>query len=720
MDEMTRGPHSFYLEGLNSEQKRAVECIDGPVLVLAGAGTGKTRVLTARIAHMVSSGLAYPSEILSVTFTNKAASEMRERVQKILSRPIEGVWLGTFHSLCVRILRRHAELVDLETNFTILDSDDQQRLLKQLIKAENLDDRKYPPRLVQAVIGRWKDRALLPSRTLYGENPVIAKLYEQYQERLRVLNAADFGDLILHCLTLFKKDPSVLKQYQDKFRYLLVDEYQDTNVAQYLWLRLLAQGSGNICCVGDDDQSIYGWRGAEVGNILKFEKDFPGTVVVRLEQNYRSTSHILGAASGLIAHNEDRLGKTLWTDGDEGENVLVRGTWDSEVEARFVAEEIETYQRQGEQLGECAILVRAGFQTREFEERLLKLGIPYRVVGGARFYERSEIKDAIAYIRLLVQPNDGLAFERIVNTPKRGIGQTTIQNLHMVAREQDISLPQAALLFSHSSSKSMACNALRTFFYNLERWRRDLETEPHVEVVKKMLDESGYTQMWQDDPSPDSPGRLENLKELVNAIEEFQYLPGFLDHVSLVMDNNQKDQKDMVNVMTLHAAKGLEFDHVFLAGWEEGIFPHARSLGDSGLKGLEEERRLGYVGISRAKKKAIITYALKRRNYQGWQPSRPSRFLKELPKDHCLYISPNGTEMETFDAPTPLAISHGSLGANPFTQKKISFKKGQRVFHEKFGYGSVVRVDGERVDVNFEHGGTKKIIASFLNVADSL
>ncbi len=698
-----------YLQNLNDNQREAVLETEGPVLILAGAGTGKTRVLTTRLAHILNLGLAYPHQVLAVTFTNKAAQEMRERIATLLQRPIEGMWLGTFHSLSVRILRRHAELIGLQTNFTILDTDDQLRLLKQLLKAHNIDEKQTPPRLVLSMINRWKDQALSPEQAQKTHHKVIADLYQEYQERLQVLNAVDFGDLLLHCLTLFKKNPEVLQSYQQQFQYLLVDEYQDTNVAQYLWLRLLAQGSGNLCCVGDDDQSIYGWRGAEIGNILKFEQDFPGAKVVRLEQNYRSTSHILGAASGLIAHNQGRLGKTLWTEDEAGEPVIIRGTWDSLDEARFVGDEIEYRQRQGDRLGSMAILVRASFQTREFEECLLKLGIPYRVIGGPRFYERLEIRDALAYLRLVVQPDDGLAFERIINMPRRGIGQTTLQAMHILAREQGISLPRAARYYADHTARGVTGTNLRHFFTNLDRWRTLLETEPHSEVTKIILDESGYTAFWRQDKSADAPGRLENLKELVNAIEEFQYIPGFLEHVSLVMDNNQQNQQDMVSLMTLHAAKGLEFDTVFLAGWEENLFPHPRALQENGHAGLEEERRLGYVGISRARHRAIITYCLQRRLYQGgWQTAIPSRFIKEIPCAHIQHIQANGATMarknDVSSQNEPLKVLH-------------DFKTGERVFHQKFGYGFIIHLDHDKAEVLFDHAGPKKIIMDFISRA---
>ena len=685
---------------------------------MAGAGTGKTRVLTTRLAHILLSNLAYPSQVLAVTFTNKAAQEMKERIATLLQRPVEGMWLGTFHALSVRILRRYAELVGLKTNFTILDTDDQLRLIKQLLKANDIDEKQTPARIVLSVINRFKDHGLLPEQAKRTRRDVVSDLYQDYQERLLVLNAVDFGDLLLHCLTLFRNNPAVLQSYQQQFKYMLVDEYQDTNTAQYLWLMLLAQGSSNLCCVGDDDQSIYGWRGAEIGNILKFEQDFPGAEVIRLEQNYRSTSHILGAASGLISHNQERLGKTLWTDGCEGEPLTIRGTWDSLDEARFIGDEIENRQRQGDSLGSIAILVRAGFQTREFEECLLKLGIPYRVIGGLRFYERQEIKDALAYIRLVVQPEDGLAFERIINTPRRGIGQTTVQTMHILAREQGISLSRAARYYAETAARGIAGTALRLFFSNLDLWRSLFETDSHAEVVKIILDESGYTAMWQADKSADAPGRLENLKELVNAIEEFEHIVGFLDHVSLVMDNNKQNEKDMVNLMTLHASKGLEFVTVFLAGWEENLFPHPRCLHENGHAGLEEERRLAYVGISRAKTRAFITHCHQRRMFQGgWQTAMPSRFIKEIPDSHSQHIHATGQINQRNDF---LNQNLSTSKIDKIIPKIItlhSFEIGDRVFHQKFGYGEIMNLDGEKLDIEFDHAGHKKIIADFISQA---
>ena len=636
---------SQYLNDLNPEQREAVEALDGAVLVLAGAGTGKTRVLTTRIAHILSLGRARPSEILAVTFTNKAAREMKERVGHMVGQIVEGMpWLGTFHAIGVKILRRHAEMVGLKPDFTILDVDDQIRLIKQILDAEGIDEKRWPARVLAMLIDGWKNRGLTPTQVPAGEGASFAngkgrKLYAAFQERLKTLNAADFGDLLLENIRLFREQPEVLAQYQQRFKFILVDEYQDTNVAQYLWLRLLGQSQGgvqkNICCVGDDDQSIYGWRGAEVDNILRFDHDFPGAKVVRLERNYRSTGHILACASQLIAHNQGRLGKTLRTEDVLGEKVQVTGAWDSEEEARAIGDEIEQLQREAHTLDEIAILVRASFQMREFEDRFLTLGMPYRVIGGPRFYERAEIRDALAYLRVIHSPTDDLAFERIVNVPKRGLGDATVQCLHDHARKKRVPLTEAARTIVETDElKPKPRGALREVLANFARWRKMKDTLPHNELAEIVLDESGYTEMWQKDRSADAAGRLENLKEFVRAMQEFENLQGFLEHISLVMDTDRGEGADSVSIMTLHAAKGLEFDTVYLPGWEEGLFPHQRALDDQGRAGLEEERRLGHVGLTRARKRARIYFATNRRIHGMWTTTVPSRFLDELPEEH--------------------------------------------------------------------------------------
>ncbi|WFU74602.1 UvrD-helicase domain-containing protein [Bradyrhizobium sp. CB2312] len=828
-----------YLSGLNPEQREAVETLDGPVLVLAGAGTGKTRVLTTRIAHILSQGRARPAEILSVTFTNKAAREMKHRLGQMLGHAVEGMpWLGTFHSIGGRILRFHAELAQLKSNFTVLDVDDQVRLLKQLLQAENIDDKRWPARMLAGLIDGWKNRGLMPSQVPSGEAAVFAngkggKLYASYQERLKILNAADFGDLLLENIRIFREHPDILRQYQQRFKFILVDEYQDTNVAQYLWLRLLSQAPSsssslpgltrqsidssqdgspgldasrqpgdderndtapipvsergptkNICCVGDDDQSIYGWRGAEVDNILRFEHDFPGAKVIRLERNYRSTGHILAAASHLIAHNEGRLGKTLRTEDQDGEKVTVTGSWDSEEEARGIGEEIEQLQRQGEKLNEIAILVRASYQMREFEDRFVTLGLPYRVIGGPRFYERAEIRDALAYLRVINSPADDLAFERIVNVPKRGLGDATIQMLHDHARKRRIPLFEAARAVVETDElKPKARGSLRGVVAQFDRWRAQREVTSHTELAQIVLDESGYTEMWQKDRSADAAGRLENLKELVRSMEEFENLQGFLEHISLVMDREGGAEDDAVSLMTLHSAKGLEFDNVFLPGWEEGLFPSQRTLDEQGRAGLEEERRLGHVGLTRARRRAMIYFATNRRIHGTWSTTIPSRFLDELPAANVEITESKGgsgwggatgygasrfDDMEAFGSSysTPgwqraqanrnrgggrngggrtggfeeetASFSSASSSGPDFgnfasrrrgpltiegelvaksTGTTSEFSVEDRVFHQKFGYGHVTKIDGNKLTIAFDKAGEKKVVDSFVQRA---
>ena len=740
------------MSGLNPEQREAVEAIDGPVLVLAGAGTGKTRVLTTRLAHILATGHARPWEILSVTFTNKAAREMKERVGKLIGEAVEGLpWLGTFHSIAAQILRRHAELVELKSSFTILDTDDQLRLMKQLIQAEGIDEKRWTPRYLGSLIDGWKNRGLTPDKLPEDAKYKFAdgagqKLYEAYQARLRILNACDFGDLLLHNLTIFMNHPDVLKEYHRKFRYLLVDEYQDTNVCQYLWLRLLAQGSHNLCCVGDDDQSIYGWRGAEVDNILRFETDFPGAKVVRLERNYRSTANILGAASGLITANKSRLGKTLWTEDEPGEKVQVRGIWDGEAEARFVADEIENWVSNGRQHREAAVLVRASWQMRAFEDRFLILGIPYKVIGGPRFFERAEIRDAHAYFRLVRSIDDDLAFERIVNTPNRGIGATSVQKIAQAARSAGISMAAAARLMTETDEiRGAAKTGLKTFLRDLSRWAQQAETMRHDELAEIILDESGYTAMWREDKTPQAAGRLDNLKELVRSMGEFDTLEAYLEHVSLVSDLDTTSDGDEASLMTLHAAKGLEFPLVFLPGWEETVFPSQRSLDEGGTSALEEERRLAYVGITRARERAIISFTANRMIFGRWQAVIPSRFVDEMPGDHVEAVSDTGYYdsgpgfegvkeeanpfNSTYSSPGwkryQAATGAGRKGGPAVIEGRANFvetssagsgkwKTGDRVFHDKFGYGTVVRADGAKLTVSFDKAGEKKVVDSFV------
>ncbi|MGK7652218.1 ATP-dependent helicase [Roseovarius sp. B08] len=753
-----------YLDDLNPAQREAVEALEGPVLMLAGAGTGKTKALTTRMVHLLNTNTARPNEILAVTFTNKAAREMKMRVGRMMGEAVEGMpWLGTFHSICVKLLRRHAELVELKSNFTILDTDDQLRLLKQLVAAANIDDKRWPARMLAGIIDQWKNRAWTPDQVPAAEASAYdgkgVALYKQYQTRLRELNAVDFGDLLLHMVTIFQTHDDVLEQYRRWFRYILVDEYQDTNVAQYLWLRLLAGGHKNICCVGDDDQSIYGWRGAEVGNILRFETDFPGATVVRLEQNYRSTPHILAAASGVIAGNRDRLGKELWTQAEEGEKVRLIGHWDGDEEARWVGEEIEAMQRGTRgmapmSLDHMAILVRASHQMRSFEDRFLTIGMPYRVIGGPRFYERMEIRDAMAYFRLVVSPADDLAFERVVNTPKRGLGDKAQQKIQVTARQNGVSLVEgAAILLEEKGLTGKGAAELGKLLDGFRRWGRLVGDKDvsHVELAEMVLDESGYTEMWQMDKTPEAPGRLENLKELVKALEGFENLQGFLEHVSLIMDNESEEVGEKVSIMTLHAAKGLEFPAVFLPGWEDGLFPSQRSMDESGLKGLEEERRLAYVGITRAEEVCTISFAGNRRVYGQWQSQMPSRFIDELPEDHVevltppglygggygaaggglgtiesrvaeanVYNSPGWRRMQARSQPRPMSQPQEARDMVIDAQAVSAHEVGERVFHQKFGYGAIIGIEGDKLEIDFEKAGVKKVVARFVTGADDI
>ena len=749
-----------YIAGLNPPQREAVLTTEGPVLVLAGAGTGKTAALTARLAHLIATRRAWPSEILAVTFTNKAAREMRERVARIIGDGAEGMpWLGTFHSVAAKMLRRHAELVGLQSNFTILDTDDQLRLLKQLVLAAGIDEKRWPARALAGLIDRWKNRGWTPAEIDAGESEAYAngkgaELYAAYQARLRGVNACDFGDLLLHMLVILKTHRDVLESYQQRFRYVLVVEYQDTNQSQYLWLRLIAQGRRNIACVGDDDQSIYSWRGAEVANILRFERDFPGAKVIRLEQNYRSTPHILAAASGMIANNGDRLGKTLWTALDAGEKVSVIGIWDGPEEARRVGDEIEAHQRAGGRLDQCAILVRAQHQTREFEDRFIAIGLPYRIVGGFRFYERAEIRDALAYLRAVHQPADDLAFERIVNTPKRGLGDKAVSRIHMLARADGVPLTVAAARLCDTDELTGAARkALGRLVGDMARWRDLTNSLAHPELCRQILDESGYTAMLQADRSAESAGRLENLAELARAMEEYETLGSFLEHVSLVMDNEAADSGPKVTIMTIHAAKGLEFDTVFLAGWEEGLFPSQRAIDEGGTKSLEEERRLAYVAITRARRRCVILHAANRRIYGQWTSSIPSRFVAELPDDHVATETTmtGGASLwraqwsEHTDPFAHLARGSGrgpgwqraaALGepaarsgngarirevkaspASAAAKSRSDLSVGQRVFHTKFGYGTIGAIEGNKLEIEFEQAGAKHVLDSFVTAA---
>ena len=742
--------------------------------MLAGAGTGKTRALTTRVVHLLNTGTARPNEILAVTFTNKAAREMKSRVSNLIGQ-VEGMpWMGTFHSICVKLLRRHAELVSLKSNFTILDGDDQLRLLKQLISASRIDDKRWPARQLAGIIDGWKNRAWVPDKVPESQvaayNHMGVEIYKQYQQRLRDLNAVDFGDLLLHVVEIFQTHLDILERYQRFFKYILVDEYQDTNVAQYLWLRLLAQGHQNICCVGDDDQSIYGWRGAEVGNILRFETDFPGAYVVRLEQNYRSTPHILGAGGRLIDGNKERLGKTLWTEKPEGEKVRLIGHWDGEEEARWIGEEVEASQlgtrgRDPYDLESMAILVRASHQMRAFEDRFLTIGLPYRVIGGPRFYERMEIRDAMGYFRLVVSSDDDLAFERIVNTPKRSLGEKAQQKIQLTARNNGVSLMEGAqILLNDGGLSGKGAIELAQLLNGIAQWSEQMRLglANHVELAEIILDESGYTAYWQNDKTPEGPGRLENLKELIKALEGFENLQGFLEHVSLIMDNEQEADGSKISIMTLHGAKGLEFPMVFLPGWEDGLFPSQRSMDESGTKGLEEERRLAYVGITRAEEVCTISFAANRRVYGQWQSALPSRFIDELPGEHVDVLTPPGlygggygaagisesanpvaqdmsgsdiferaSKADVYNSPGWRRLQQRGRKqeiSEPLIQKNItidlaaisSFGLGDRVFHLKFGYGEVMNIEGDKLDIEFDKAGSKKVVAQYIQSATAV
>ncbi|MCB2112674.1 MAG: UvrD-helicase domain-containing protein [Parvularculaceae bacterium] len=752
------GAEPAYLEGLNDEQRKAVLATEGPVLMLAGAGTGKTRALTTRLAHLLFTGRAAPGRLLAVTFTNKAAREMKERIAALIGESVEGLqWLGTFHSIGAQILRRHAEIVGLKSSFTILDADDMVRLAKQVIEAAGLDEKRWTGRGLSAVIDGWKNRGLTPDKVPaneawhFADGKAIA-LYRAYQQRLTALNAADFGDLLVHNLTIFQSAPDILAKYQDRFRYMLVDEYQDTNVAQYLWLRLLAQKHRNICCVGDDDQSIYGWRGAEVENILRFEKDFPGAVVVRLERNYRSTPSILAAASHLISSNTARLGKTLWTEKDGGERVMVRGVWDGEEEARIIGDDIESEQVKGRALSDMAVLVRASYQMRSFEERFNTLGLAYRVIGGPRFYEREEVRDAISYLRLVRSESDDLAFDRIANKPARKLGGQTMARIHTLARARGLSMMATSRLMIESDELGGAARgALRKFVEMIDRWSGEVGHLSPRDLAELILEESGYTDFWRNNKSAKAESKLENLKEVVNAVSEFETLAAYLDHVALVADHNDDTQDGQVWLMTLHAAKGLEFPVVFLPGWEEGVFPSQRSLDEGGSTALEEERRLAYVGITRARESCRISFAANRLLYGRWQSSLPSRFVDELPEDEVEIISQPGlygnaastfASHSRFDAARvddgayydnpgwkrARAAASRKSGAPPMIDARAQtvsvnapgrteFEIGARVFHQKFGYGRVTAADGRKLTVDFEHSGPKKVVDAFLSPA---
>jgi len=671
-----------YLKNLNENQRKSVINLDGPCLIVAGAGSGKTRVLTTRVAHIIKERKAWPNQILCVTFTNKAAQEMQVRVSKLLYKQATAIpWLGTFHSICAKILRKHAAAVNLNSNFTIIDRDDQLRLIKNICKAENIDIKKLSPQFIIAIIDKWKNKGLFPNNVVTKKGEIwekgILNVYKIYQEKILALNACDFGDLILHCVSIFENKQDILKIYSNNFKYILVDEYQDTNFIQNKWLNLLANKHKNICCVGDDDQSIYSWRGAEIKNFLNFDKIFKNTKKIKLEQNYRSTQNILSAASVLIANNQGRLGKKLWTDGEDGELVKLSCYKNGKDEAINISDIIEKKLKKNFSYNNIAILVRAIFQTREFEERFLKIGVGYRIVGGTKFYARSEIKDSVAYLRIIFQKKDDLAFERIVNTPKRSVGDTTIKQISEYARKYKLCLEDASLkMIEMNEIKPKAKIGLLTILNLISKWRKDLFSKKHVELMQIILDESGYSEMLKNKKDIESEGRLENIKELLRGMREFENLESFLEHVALATSIDEDWEGKKINLMTMHAAKGLEFDIVFLPGWEEGLFPHQKSLEEKGDLALEEERRLAYVAITRAKKRAYISFSMNR-FYQGdWIENLASRFIDELPKENIK--KNNVTEENIYDFEFNQDISYEKEIRSPGwlrLQKKLNEKK---------------------------------------------
>lgn len=737
-------PACPWLDILNPEQKTAVKTTEGPVLVLSGAGTGKTKVLTTRLAYILANRKANPWECLVVTFTNRAAREMRERVEGLIGDAVNSVWLGTFHSICVKILRNHAELVGLSSNFTILGDDDQKRLIKQIMEANNIDTQKYPPQAVLDKISRWKDKGWSVDKigTDFKEN-TITELYKLYQARMLELNCVDFGDIILYALKILMEHKDVQEKYQTRFKYIMVDEYQDTNVTQYLLIRLLSQKHRNLCCVGDDDQSIYSWRGAEIENILRFNKDFTDAVIIRLERNYRSTANILAAASCLISHNEGRLGKTLKVAENspaaaaDNARIKVVSTYNGEDEATYVVEEISALYRRNFDYSQMAILVRTAAQTREFEEKLMAEAIPYQVIGGLKFYERAEIRDALAYFRVILQPHDDLALERIINKPARGIGAKSIEKFENEARFRRCSLYEAIeQMLADGSISGKAKNSLGELFANFAQWRRLLNAESPDEIAAQVLEDSGYFEMLKMDKSVEAPGRIENLKELINVMsdtEKYPSLSEFMEHVSLVMDKDDISVDNKVRLITLHSAKGLEFEVVFLPGWEEGLFPHQRSLDEGGSEALEEERRLAYVAITRAKQKLYILLAHNRRIYGQWQNNLPSRFINELPPANIeicnkstnfyaenQYSSGRGnssgwqTQHQNKEGSYYDNSYHSNLRRNGSYRAVHDGIMGARVHHETFGDGTVVAAEGNAVQVCFDNGTIKKLLRTYL------
>ena len=734
---------SNYLNALNIQQKEAILHSEGPLLILAGAGSGKTKVLTTRVAQLIKDKKCFGNQILCVTFTNKAANEMRERVLKLTNNKSNSIpWLGTFHSISNKILRKHAEAVGLKPSFTILDTLDQLKLIKNILAAENIDIKKNPPKLIAYLIDHWKNKALLPANVKINSSDYskinALKIYKIYQERLRLMNCVDFGDLILHCVTIFNNFKEIQESFKKNFKYILVDEYQDTNYVQNLWLNLITNDSKNICVVGDDDQSIYSWRGAEVKNILEFEKNFANTKIVKLEQNYRSTKNIINTASSLISNNDDRLGKKIWSDLKDGDKVRVNSFSDGRDEATGISDIIEKELIKYFSLNDIAILVRAAFQTREFEERFIKIGLPYRVIGGMKFYERAEIKDALCYLRLIQQKNDDLAFERIINNPKRSIGDSTLKKLHDLSRTRNKNLFETAdEILNEDELKPKTKESLKQFIKLVKTWTKLSEQLDHVQLLERVLDESGYTQMLINEKSPEAEARLENLKELRASMKNYSNLVEFLENISLQTSIDEEWEGEKINLMTIHAAKGLEFNCVFLPGWEEGLFPHQKSIEEKGDQAVQEERRLAYVALTRAKQRLFISFANNRKYYgnnnsNDWMPSIPSRFIDELDKK---YLEINETAKDNdqdfeFSQDFNFMEEKKSPGWKRYLQEKekiktinytnnlTNFKIGQGVEHETFGKGKVIHIDGNKLLINFKDSGEKKVIDKYLKQFD--
>ena len=735
---------SNYLNTLNIQQKEAILHSEGPLLILAGAGSGKTKVLTTRVAQLIKDKKCFGNQILCVTFTNKAANEMRERILKLTNNKSNSIpWLGTFHSISNKILRKHAEAVGLKPSFTILDTLDQLKLIKNILTAENIDIKKNPPKLIAYLIDHWKNKALLPANVKINSSDYskinALKIYKIYQERLRLMNCVDFGDLILHCVTIFKNFKEIQETFKKNFKYILVDEYQDTNYVQNLWLSLITNDSKNICVVGDDDQSIYSWRGAEVKNILDFEKNFTNTKIVKLEQNYRSTKNIINTASSLISNNDDRLGKKIWSDLHNGDKVRVNSFSDGRDEATGISDIIEKELIKHFSLNDISILVRAAFQTREFEERFIKIGLPYRVIGGMKFYERAEIKDALCYLRLIQQKNDDIAFERIINNPKRSIGDSTVKKLHDLSRVKNKNLFDTAdEILNEDELKPKTKESLKQFIRLVKTWTKLSEQLDHVQLLERVLDESGYTQMLINEKSPEAEARLENLKELRASMKNYSNLVEFLENISLQTSIDEEWEGEKINLMTIHAAKGLEFNCVFLPGWEEGLFPHQKSIEEKGDQAVQEERRLAYVALTRAKQRLFISFANNRKYYgnnnsNDWMPSMPSRFIDELDKQYLEIneaAKDNDQDFE-FSQDFNYVEEKKSPGWKRYLQEKekiktinytnnlTNFKIGQGVEHETFGKGKVIHIDGNKLLINFKDSGEKKVIDKYLKQFDN-